>query len=161
MELTKRLLCRLVAIGIYALCANSAVAQQEASSDVRGREIVQEACSICHELRLIYESKKSLSEWEETIGDMMGRGAPIMEGEREIVLQFLAKNSGPDSPKTNVNEATTQQLVTAFGLTQKEAADIVRYKQENGTIRGWEDLRKIPGLDVKKLETKKEILSFM
>lgn len=34
------------------------------------------------------------------------------------------------------------------------------YKQQRGVILGWEDLRKIPDLDLKKFEAKRESLAF-
>ena len=142
------------------LCATIALAQQEVNPDTRGRQIVGEACTVCHTLSMISQNRKSLSEWEETVSDMMGRGAPLTEGEREIILPYLAKTYGLENPKTDINQASAEQLVTAFGLSRREADTVVRYKQENGTIRGWEDLRKILNLDLKKLEAKRDILAF-
>lgn len=129
------------------------------SPEVRGRQVLMEACTVCHELDFVYQSRRTRSEWEETVGDMMGRGALLLEGERELLLDFLATRYGRPNA-TSVNEASAQQLMTAFGLTQSEADAVIRYKQEHGVILGWEDLRKIPGLDVKKFEAKRELLAF-
>jgi DNA uptake protein ComE-like DNA-binding protein len=92
---------------------------------------------------------------------MMGRGALLVEGERELILQFLAKNYGPPPAKIGINEASVEQLMSTFGLSQSEAEAVIRYKQQQGVILGWEDLRKIPNLDVSKFETKRELLGFL
>ncbi|MBI4478951.1 MAG: helix-hairpin-helix domain-containing protein [Acidobacteria bacterium] len=136
-------------------------AQQVSASDARGREIAQQACSVCHGLDYPFEARRSPSEWEATVNDMIGRGAPLLEGERPLLLQFLAKYYGPEKPRTNINQASAQELMTAFGLSQSEADEIARYKQQHGSIYGWEDLRKIPNLDLKKLEAKRDVLAFL
>ena len=39
-----------------------------------------------------------------------------------------------------------------MGLTPAEAAAIVKYRQANGDFKDMADLRKVSGLDIKKLE---------
>ncbi|MBI3935158.1 MAG: helix-hairpin-helix domain-containing protein [Acidobacteria bacterium] len=94
------------------------------------------------------------------MSDMIGRGAPLMEGEQTIVVQYLSKNFGVDAPKINLNRATAKELETAFGLSLKESEEIVRYRQQNGPMLGWQELRKVPGLEVKKIEAKKDQVAF-
>ena len=128
--------------------------------DARGRRVAQEACSVCHELELIYQSRRSASEWEGLVNDMIGRGAAMLDGEREFLLQFLVKRYGPENAKTNINQASAEQLVSEFGLTQSEAEAVVRFRQQKEAILGWEDLRNVPGLNVQKLVDKRERLAF-
>jgi cytochrome c5 len=82
--------------------------------DAQGRHVVQEACSVCHELELIYQSRRSSSEWEQLVNDMIGRGAALLDGEREQLLQFLAKYYAPEHPRTNINQASSEQLIFRF-----------------------------------------------
>ena len=84
----------------------------------------------------------------------------MLDGEREFLLQFLVKRYGPENAKTNINQASAEQLVSEFGLTQSEAEAVVRFRQQKEAILGWEDLRNVPGLNVQKLVDKRERLAF-
>lgn len=66
--------------------------------DGPGKLIVQEACSVCHGTDVIASMRRSKAEWTETVQDMVSRGAPLVEGERELVIEYLAANFGPDKP---------------------------------------------------------------
>ena len=72
--------------------------------DGPGKAIVQEACSVCHETELITNARRSKAEWTETVQDMVSRGAPLKEGEREIVIEYLAANFGPDKAENKTEE---------------------------------------------------------
>jgi competence protein ComEA len=61
--------------------------------------------------------------------------------------------------KLNINKASAQEM-TAAGIPEDAANAIVGYRQKNGSIKSWQDLEKVPGLDLKKLEGKKDILDF-
>jgi competence protein ComEA len=132
-----------------------------ADADVRGRDIVLQACSTCHGVDYPFSARRSASEWEATINDMIGRGAPLLEGERELALRFLTKYYGPEKPRTNINSASPQELMATFGLSQAETDEVARYRQQHGAILGWEDLRQVPNLDLKKLEVKRDMLAFL
>ena len=71
-------------------------ARAQGFPDGPGKEIVQAACSVCHETELITNARRSKAEWTETVQDMVSRGAPLVEGEREIVIEYLAANFGPE-----------------------------------------------------------------
>jgi hypothetical protein len=67
--------------------------------DGPGKDIVQAACSVCHETELITNARRSKAEWTETVQDMVSRGAPLVEGEREIVIEYLSANFGPEKAR--------------------------------------------------------------
>jgi len=62
--------------------------------------------------------------------------------------------------KMNVNKATAPQFVTVLGLTSHEAAALVRYREKNGKYKTVDDLKKVAGVDAKKIEAKKNLLQF-
>ena len=62
--------------------------------------------------------------------------------------------------KIQINKASATELGNGLELSSKEAEAIVKYREENGKIKDLEDLKKVPGLDAKKLEAKKEKLAF-
>ena len=71
-------------------------ARAQGFPDGPGKQVVQEACSVCHGTEVITSMRRSKAEWTETVEDMVSRGAPLMEGEREIVVEYLSRNFGPD-----------------------------------------------------------------
>lgn len=61
----------------------------------KGKDLVASTCQQCHGLGLITDSHRSLSEWKDTIGNMISNGASLEPDEVDIVAQYLAKNFGP------------------------------------------------------------------
>jgi len=70
------------------------------------------------------------------------------------------KEGSANSEKVNVNKAAAKDLVSALELSEKEAESIVQYREKNGNFTNWEDLKKVPDLDSKKIEAKKDQLAF-
>jgi competence protein ComEA len=60
----------------------------------------------------------------------------------------------------NVNKATAPQLASGMGLTDTEAAAVVDYRKKNGDFKTIDDLKKVPEVDAKKLDAKKDRLAF-
>jgi len=109
------------------------------------------------------------AEWREMVSFMVGLGAPLTADEIESTIQYLSKNFGSTKPlsgkgagpaQVNVNQATLGELEAAFGLSAREAEAIVRYREQNGSINKWEDLKRVPGVNLKKLEAKNGRMSF-
>ena len=60
----------------------------------------------------------------------------------------------------NVNRAVAPELESELEISAAEAAAIVKYRQAHGNFRDFSDLRKVPGLDIKKIEPIKERIVF-
>lgn len=60
----------------------------------------------------------------------------------------------------NVNKATAKEIETSLELAAREAEAIVKYRQDHGDFKDWDDLVKVPDIDPKKLEGKKDRISF-
>ena len=43
---------------------------------------------------------------------------------------------------------------------RSQAAAIIQYREKNGNFKSIEDLKKVPGIDVDKIEAKKDRLTF-
>ena len=126
-----------------------------------GKEAIEASCTLCHGLSYITQSSKSLSGWRDIVSDMMARGAPLTKEEFEAVLPYLAMHFGPkESSKVNVNKASAKELETALALSAREAEAVVRYREQNQGFRTWEDVKKVPGIDAKKIEAGKDRLAF-
>jgi len=55
-----------------------------------GRDALVRSCVSCHELGVVLARGRTRAEWAEVTGLMVDRGAVIGEGEREILLDYLA-----------------------------------------------------------------------
>jgi len=60
----------------------------------RGKEIVLNICTMCHDLSRIKLGRRSTEEWEETLISMLNEGAPLSDENFAIVHQYLSKNFG-------------------------------------------------------------------
>ena len=60
--------------------------------DGRGKDVVLNVCTMCHDLARIRNGRRSPEEWEETLNSMLNEGAPLSERDFPIVLAYLAKN---------------------------------------------------------------------
>ena len=130
-----------------------------------GKAPIEASCTLCHGLSYITQSNRSLAGWRDIVSDMVARGAPLTKEEFEAVLPYLETHFGPkiaaaDSPRLNVNTASAKELQTALSFSVREAEAIVRYREQNRPFRTWEDLRRVPGVDAKKIEAAKDRLEF-
>ena len=114
----------------------------------KGGDLLDAKCTSCHTLSRV-TVEKSRDEWQESVKAMIGYGAELTPGEEKIVVDYLAKYFGE---QVNVNQASVADLQREFELTQKEAEAIVQTRKDKGPFKEWNDLSKVPGLDMKKLE---------
>ena len=59
-----------------------------------------------------------------------------------------------------MNTAPLTELKSILKLSNEEAQAVIDYRKQNGTFRLWTDLLKVPGVDGKKIEAKKDVLAF-
>jgi competence protein ComEA len=124
-----------------------------------GRETTLRVCGRCHSPNNILAAGQDRQGWENTITKMTTFGAMASDEEFSEILDYLAKNF-PDTGKVNVNQATAAQLINALSLTANEAKEIVDYRTRNGPYKTLGDLKKVPNVDAKKLDAKKDNLVF-
>jgi competence protein ComEA len=98
-------------------------------------------------------------DWGAEVGKMAQLGAKATDDEFNAIADYLAQNF-PASSKTNVNQAPESELTAQLGLTDKEAASVVQYRRNHGSFVSLDDLKKVPGLDAKKLDTIKDRIAF-
>lgn len=122
-----------------------------------GKDTVMKVCSKCHSPNLILANPRNRQGWEETITKMSGMGAMATDDEFTTILEYLAKNI---IPPINVNKAPTAILISDLTLTDKEADAVVTYRSKNGDFKSLDDLKKVPDVDAKKLDDKKDHIVF-
>ena len=137
-----------------------AMAQAQDLPDGKGKELVENSCAACHGLDVVVSQHASKDGWASIVDYMVSRGANGTPEEIQTIVDYLAKNFPPLPEKVNVNKATAKDLETGLELTAKEAAAIVKYRADHGDFKDWEGLAKVPDVDAKKLEAKKDRIVF-
>ncbi len=60
----------------------------------RGRELVEDVCTYCHNLDRLRGKELSREEWWGLTKGMISEGAPVTDEELSIILDYLAKHYG-------------------------------------------------------------------
>ena len=110
----------------------------------------------CHDIDTVTGARRTKIGWQQTVEDMVSRGAEGSDQEIAQVLAYLTKNFG----KINVNTATVEQLQEFLGLTEKEARTITAYRERKGTFKDFEQLMAIPDVNAEKLQEKRSLIGF-
>jgi competence protein ComEA len=131
----------------------------EGLPDGPGKDAVVKVCSVCHEPRRAASVRLTRDGWADTIEDMKHRGAKGTDEEFSQILDYLAANFLGEAPKPlNVNSASALDLESVAGLLRKEAAAVLEYRDKNGPFKTLDDMKKVPGLDFKKIDSRREYL---
>lgn len=153
MTITPR--CILTA-GLWCLC--SAVAQtQSAPRKDQGKALLERTCTKCHKLAGTLSQRNSKERWSAIVDDMIARGAEATDAEIDRLVDYLASNFGN---KVSVNQATAEGLAKDLELPKSIASAIVEYRERNGAFKSLEDLRKVPAIDWRMIESKKDRRDF-
>jgi competence ComEA-like helix-hairpin-helix protein len=117
---------------------------------------VQKICTGCHDIGTVTGSRRTKIGWQQNVEDMVGRGAEGSEADLQAVVEYLTAHFG----KLNVNKASEKEMQSFLGLSESEAQAIVSYREQNGSIKDFEQLTKVPGLSAEKLQTKRSLIAF-
>ena len=71
--------------------------------DGDGKPIATEYCQMCHRLTNLTKAHKSLDDWKDTVQTMIDRGATIPDDKVDTLVQYLAKNFGPQDAAPAAN----------------------------------------------------------
>jgi competence ComEA-like helix-hairpin-helix protein len=121
-----------------------------------GRETVKKVCGNCHEVETVISSRRTKMGWQAITDDMISRGAEGTEEEMAAVVAYLTGAFG----KVNVNTASPDDLQNVLGIPDKEAQAIVSYREQNGRIKNFDELERVPGVDGEKLKGKRSLVAF-
>jgi competence protein ComEA len=124
--------------------------------DGKGKDAVQKLCVGCHELDAVTGSLRTRIGWKQNVDDMIARGAEGSDEDMAAVVEYLTKFFG----KVNVNTASAKELETSLGLSETESKAIVAYREQNGKLKDFEQLKKVPGVSAEKLQAKRSRIAF-
>jgi len=63
----------------------------EEPATLDGQSLLQERCTVCHDLGRVERSEKTEEEWRATVERMVGKGAQLNQAEQELVIKYLAE----------------------------------------------------------------------
>jgi len=121
-----------------------------------GREAVLKMCSGCHGIPTTIARRRTALEWQGVVEAMASLGAPGTRDDIADAVRYLGLRFG----RINVNTATEQELARVIELLPADAAAIVEYRTYEGPFSSFDDLRKVPGLDFRKIEGKQDRIVF-
>jgi len=122
-----------------------------------GRDLFMNTCGECHEAAIVTDMRQSQEQWKSVVASMVDRGAAISADGQKAIVEYLTAHFGKD---LNLNTAPAATIQRFLRLSKEEASAVVSYRKSNGDFKSWEDVAKIPGVDVKKIEGKKDALKF-
>jgi competence protein ComEA len=143
-----------------AVFASQASAQQDPFPDGAGKDVFLKTCSKCHDPSNVIGKGRSADDWTATLNKMIQYGASGTDEDFQAILDYLSMYFGPPPDKINVNKATSLDFRNWLNFTQKMADAAVAYRTENGPFRSVDDLKKVPGIDPKLIDAKKDHLTF-
>lgn len=140
------------------LCAAGAAHAQQLPEG-RGKAELLKVCGGCHQPQRSAAVRLTREGWEGVIGDMQQRGAKGTDEELAAILDYLATHFLGDAPRPlNINRANNVDLESVAGLTRKEAAAVLKWLDEVGICTSLDQLKKVPGLDYKKIDARKDFI---
>jgi competence protein ComEA len=125
--------------------------------DGPGKDTFLKICGNCHAVDVVAGHNQGNEAWSDVIGKMIEQGAEGTDEQFAAILDYLVKNFGPP---VNINKASAADLQSGLDLTDKQAAAIVKYRTAKGAFKTLEDLKNVPDLDYKKIEAKKDHITF-
>jgi competence ComEA-like helix-hairpin-helix protein len=155
--------CHAVAVAAFSLALGGLAfaADDEAKllPDGPGKDLVGRVCFDCHGAGNIRKVRLDRDAWADQVAEMVDRGAKANETEMATLVDYLTRNFGKDS-KVNVNTAPLVELKVVLGLSVKECQAVIEFRESNGKFQAWQDLQKVPGIDAKNIEAKKDLIAF-
>lgn len=119
-------------------------------------------CANCHAAETVASVRHTPEGWRDVIARMVAAGAKGAEQEFETVFQYVSSQFPVQAQNAlNLNTARAVELESVAGLLRKEAAALIAHRNKHGPCKKLEDLKKVEGLDYKKIDARKDRLACM
>jgi competence ComEA-like helix-hairpin-helix protein len=139
-----------------AVVTGAAIATSAQEPDDHASVAFKRVCSSCHDADRILATRRTRTQWEEVIEKMIDRGAEGTAEDFTAAEEYLLRVSG----RVNINRALSKDIVIVLGLTQKDADAIAEYRKTNGDFKDFDEVCKVPGIDLEKLKQGRDAISF-
>ena len=144
---------------ILCLCALVFPAVAQSLPDGPGKDVFESVCSLCHAPTAPMGKQWTKPQWEAKVTEMLQEEPDVTAQERAAIIEYLSANFRPGG-KIYINKARAKDLETALELSTSEAEAIFRYREEKGSFKTADDLKKVPGVNAAKIEANKNRLEF-
>ncbi len=111
---------------------------------------------ICHQMDTVTAARRIKIVWQQSVEDMVSRGAEGSGSDMAEVVAYLTKYFG----KINVNTATIEQLLDFPGLPGNEARTVAAYRDRNGVFKDFAQLNAVRDENTGKLQEKRGLIAF-
>ncbi|MDE2449697.1 MAG: c-type cytochrome [Gammaproteobacteria bacterium] len=88
--------------------------------DGKGRSIVEEKCTLCHDPQRIVAFVRPKAEWRGVVAAMLRRGSPLTPEEIPVVVDYLAQHFGPQSPPNRKAQELGEKHVAQKACSRSE-----------------------------------------
>ncbi len=143
-------------LALILLCFAMISSAQDPLPEAPAKKTVENVCGGCHDVDTAIGERHDKAGWQTVIATMVNRGARASDQEFDAIIDYLAKYFGV----VNVNKAGAKEIEDALGISTEQSAAIIRYRASNGEFKDLEGLKKVPGLDAKVLEDRKDRIVF-
>jgi competence ComEA-like helix-hairpin-helix protein len=148
---------RVLVVALLACAARTS--GQDAFPDGPGKDVTLRLCGTCHPADRSAAVRLTRPGWQDVMAKMVALGAKGSDEELTAVLDYLSANFKGEAPKpVNLNTAPAIDLESVAGLLRKEAAALIAYRSKHGPCKTLQDLKKVPGLDFRKIERRRDRL---
>jgi cytochrome c5 len=83
----------IIILGILAACGETTTQPEDIG--ISGETLLEERCSTCHGTDRVTQASKTQEEWDQTVTNMVEKGAELTAEEQEVLVAYLAENYGP------------------------------------------------------------------
>jgi competence protein ComEA len=148
----------LVHIGLLAGTTATCVAQATkapARTEATDKADFEAVCGACHTSSMVSDIRTE-PEWKDTVELMVSLGAEGTGAQMEAVMRVLLRTL----TKVNVNTAPATQLALVLDISEASAQAMVKYRADHGKFKSLADLKRLPGMNAVKLDSRKDRVAF-
>lgn len=126
---------------------------QTAWPDGPGKQQFLQICGMCHGPENVLGQNMDAAGWTDVINQMISNGAQGSDADFSAILNYLVTNFGPTPAHVAINKATAGNLQAWLNFPADQAQAIVDYRTKNGDFKSLDDVKKVPGVDPKLLDS--------
>ncbi len=121
----------------------------------REAQSLKAVCARCHNLELVTDTPRSYEEWQDTIQQMVDRGAKGTDAQFGDILDLLHRTQ----TTINVNTAEASELQIVLDIPDAVTAAIIERRSKQ-PFTGLEDLKTVQGLDPTAVDARAKLIFF-
>jgi len=72
---------------------------KNAKGHEKARSLFLDSCTACHTLERVRDQRLGKEEWRHLIAGMLSEGVPLTDEETSLLVDYLARNFGPENPR--------------------------------------------------------------